>query len=171
MMAWPDRRVLAVALATTFTALAGCGELDPEVGPDRAGVPAFETVTPPGTDAGAGADAGPPCEIVDSDPGTPVTFLDVQTRVFGEYCNCHTTPGLTGITVGGLDLRTFETALAGGRTGGERDIVPGDACASFMVGKITGMPAFGLPMPRGRPALTEGDQQLVIDWIAEGARP
>ncbi len=162
--------LVALAFATLIvTALAGCGELDPEVGPDRVEVPPFEA--PTAGDAGADADIGPPCEVVDSDPGTPVTFIEVQTRVFGQFCNCHTTPGLTGITVGGLDLRTLETALAGGRTGGARDIVPGDACASFIVGKVTGMPAFGQRMPRGRPPLTADDQQLIIDWIAEGARP
>lgn len=159
------------AFALAFAALTGCGELDPEVGPDRVDVPPFESPTTPVGDAGAGADIGPPCEIVDSDPDTSVTFIEVQTRVFGQFCNCHTTPGLTGITVGGLDLRTLETALAGGRTGGASDIVPGDACASFIVGKVSGMPAFGQRMPRGRPPLTADDQQLIIDWIAEGARP
>lgn len=164
-----------LALSLALAALAGCGELDPDVGPDRVEAPGFEPPAPVETDGGdlgpGGDGAPPPCEIVDSDPATPVTFFEVQTRVFGQFCNCHTTPGLSGITVGGLDLRSLETALEGGRTGGAQDIVPGDACQSFMVGKITGMPAFGQRMPRGRPPLTEADQQLVIDWIAEGARP
>ena len=149
--------------------LAGCGELDPAIGPDRVDPPPFTPLPP--ADADIADAAPPPCDIVDSDPGTPLTFAEVQTRVFGQFCSCHTIPGGSGFTLGGLDLRDFDRVLAGGRQGGARDVVPGDPCQSFMVGKISNMPAFGEPMPRGRAPLSAADRQLIIDWIAEGAPP
>lgn len=159
------------ATLTALLALAGCGELDPAIGPDRVGPPPFEPL--PAADAGpdSDADAAPPCDIVDSDPAVPVTFADVRGRVFGQFCSCHTTPGGSGQILGGLDLRDRDKILAGGRQGGAQDVVPGDPCRSFMVGKISGMPAFGEPMPRGLAPLSAPDRQLIIDWIAEGAPP
>lgn len=163
----PARLLRWLAPLLTLVACAACGELDPAVGPDRVGPPDFEPLPP----LDGGADQGPPCDIVDSDPGTPVGFADVQSRVFGQFCSCHTTPGGSGQIIGGLDLRDRAKILAGGRQGGASDVVPGDACRSFMVGKISGTPAFGEPMPRGRAPLSDADRQLVIDWIAEGASP
>lgn len=159
----PARSVALLAL------LAGCGELDPAIGPDRVDPLPFTPL--PSADGGTTDAAPPPCDIVDSDPATPLTFGEVQTRVFGQFCSCHTTPGGSGLTLGGLDLRDRDLILAGGRQGGPRDVVPGDPCQSFMVGKITNMPAFGERMPRGRAPLSATDQQLIIDWIAEGAPP
>lgn len=155
--------------ALIAAALGGCGTLDPDVGPDRVAAPSFDPLE---TDGGAGeGDTGPTCEIVDSDPDTDVGFNDVMATVFRGFCGCHVDEGGVGMTIGGLDLRTLESALAGGRRGGADDVVPGDPCASNMVGKITGDPPFGSPMPFSRAPLTPENQQLVIDWIAEGARP
>lgn len=164
-------RRLPVALALTATlalafALAACGTLDPEIGPERVGVPGFEPTAP---DGGFG-DGGEPCEIVDSDPDTDVMFPQVLSTVFNGFCSCHTTEGGIGRTLGGLDLADHDAALFGGRRGGALDVVPGDPCASIMVQKISGEPPFGQAMPLGRDPLSAANRQLIIDWIAEGAR-
>ncbi len=152
--------------------LLGCGVLDPEVGPERVGAPGFVPLeVDGGPDADGEVDGGEACDIVDSDPDTDVRFPDITSTVIGGYCGCHVDEGGVGRTIGGLDLRTHESALRGGRRGGADDIVPGDPCASHIVGKITGAPPFGSPMPFSRAPLTAAHQQLIIDWIAEGARP
>ena len=163
MAASRRRWTIAAALAL---GLLGCGELDPELGPDRLPVPGFEQIEPDG-----GADAGPACELVDSDPDTDVTFTQVTGTVLRGFCGCHVDEGGVGMTIGGLDLRTVESALQGGRRGGADDIVPGDPCASLLVGKISDDPPFGSRMPFSRAPLTAENKQLIIDWIAEGARP
>lgn len=145
--------------------LPGCGELDPEVGPDRISAPAFDRVEPDG-----GVEPEVPCDVVDSDPGTDVMFADVST-VFRGFCSCHVEPGGVGMTLGGLDLRTVDGALAGGRRGGPGDVVPGDPCASQLVAKLSDDPPFGSRMPFSRAPLTPDNMQLIVDWIAEGARP
>ncbi len=146
----------------------GCGELDPEVGPDRIPVPGFEPIVP---DGGGDGEPGETCDLVDSDPETDVTFAEVTGTVLRGFCSCHVDEGGAGMTIGGLDLRTVESALLGGRRGGSDDIVPGDPCASLLVGKISDDPPFGSRMPFSRSPLTAENKQIIIDWIAEGARP
>lgn len=158
-------RLLPIMGALVALAL-GCGELDPAVGPERIGVPGFEHTQPDG-----GADGAASCDIVDSDPDTDVTFAEVSGTVLRGFCGCHVDEGGVGMTIGGLDLRTVESALEGGRRGGSDDIVPGDPCASLLVGKISDEPPFGSRMPFSRAPLTAENKQIIIDWIAEGARP
>mgnify|MGYP001600936926 CR=1 FL=1 len=141
----------ALALLAAL-ALAGCGELDPAIGPDLDEV----------------ADL---CAAGDSDPATAVRFSQVRERVFGQFCGCHTTPGGLGQTVGGLDLDTLEPALLGGFRSVETAVVPGDPCGSVIVQKTGLTPPFGARMPLNGASLSADARQLLIDWIAEGANP
>jgi len=117
------------------------------------------------------------CDGADSDPATAVSFArDVRPlmdrpRTEGG-CSCHTptngTP--TGIELGGLDLGSVDSLRQGGRIAGAEIVVPGDACASVLVQKISETPPFGSRMPLDGPAfLTADEQRLIHDWIAEGA--
>lgn len=154
-------------LAAALLALGGCGELDPEVGPDRISAPPFERPVP---DAAPGEEPET-CELVDSDPETAVTFMAVRDTVFRDFCSCHTTANGIGRLLGGLDLDDRDAILLGGNTGGASDVIPGDPCNSVLIAKISDTPPFGERMPRGRAPLTAVNKQLIIDWIIEGANP
>ncbi len=145
------RRVLA-ALAVALAA--GCLQrLDPDIGPL----------------------AHAPCANDDSDPSTRVSFAaDVHDGLFKtSHClGCHTPTGKTpiGLEVGGLDLSTYDTLIAGGRQSGAQIVVPGQPCESVLVQKLGEAPPFGARMPlAGPPFLTDDQLQVVADWIAEGA--
>ncbi|MCA9544178.1 MAG: hypothetical protein KC613_07295 [Myxococcales bacterium] len=140
------------AAATWAVALAGCGELDPAIGPDREALPDL-------------------CAAGDSDPATAVPFAEVRQRVFGQFCGCHTTPGGLGQTVGGLDLDTRDAILLGGFRSQENIVVPGDPCGSILIQKVGPTPPFGARMPLNGATLSADLRQLLIDWIAEGANP
>ena len=145
---------LGALAALGLALLGGCGELDPEVGAVREGA------------ALAGI-----CADGDSDPGTEVTYPDVLTQVFEPKCSCHVIAGGLGQTVGGLDLSDFDAIVAGGVRSQGRAIVAGDPCASVIVQK-TGNDTvpFGARMPLSGGTLDPVSRQLIIDWIAEGAR-
>lgn len=140
------------ALAMLGLLTLGCGELDPEIGPER------ET-------------AADICEVGDSDPNTDVTWVQVRDTVFRGRCGCHTTTGGLGQTVGGLDLDDREKALEGGFRSIDSAIVPGDPCGSIVVQKTGLNPPFGGRMPLNGAELEPDLRQLLIDWIAEGAQP
>ena len=73
--------------------------------------------------------------------------------------------------MGGLDLTSYATLREGGVVSETDIVVPGRPCDSVLVQKISGSPPFGARMPLGGPPyLSEDEQQLVRDWIAEGAR-
>jgi len=117
------------------------------------------------------------CVDTDSDPVVTVSFahdirplMDRESMAAG--CSCHTpTNGSpSGIALGGLDLGSYESMRAGGfNTGGDL-VVPGEPCSSLIVDKLSPTPSWGARMPYdGPPYLTDEEQQLVRDWIAEGA--
>jgi hypothetical protein len=122
-----------------------------------------------------GSIAHAPCSNDDSDPGRAVGFeTDIRAEIFqgGEYhcVHCHTPTGTTplGVEVGGLDLSTYATLIAGAR--GNPVVVAGQPCASLLVQKLGDAPPFGGRMPLdGPPFLEDEDLQVVADWIAEGA--
>ncbi len=132
--------------------LLGCGQLDPEVG---------STV-----------ESAEGCTLVDSDPAADVNFGQVHDELFISRCSCHTIAGGLGQTVGGLDLDTFEATERGGRISKEQIFVPGKPCESVIIQKTDprNPPPFGARMPLSGFALEDGARQLLIDWIAEGAR-
>ena len=129
-------------------------------------------------------DVGPPvrerCVNEDSDPGKDVSFGDDILRgIFGRSpgyggvgCGCHNpaSPSPIGFEIGGLELTSYQSLRAGGVNSGASVVVPGDACASVIVQKVGDGPPFGARMPfSGPPFLSTDDQQVIRDWIVEGA--
>ncbi|MFZ4737814.1 MAG: hypothetical protein ACOYM9_17800 [Bradymonadia bacterium] len=145
-------RLLVVALVL----FGGCGVGDPEIGAE--------------VDAGVPGDSPEACGLLDSDLERSVGWAAVHEAVFSKRCGCHTTPGGLGVTVTGFDLSNRAAALKGGRNS-KRAVVPGSPCESLVLAKTSSSPPFGSRMPLNGVPLSEGDRQLVVDWIAEGARP
>lgn len=132
--------------------VAGCGTFDPEVGAS------IETDAPPNG-----------CAITDSDPDAAINFEMLRDIVFRAQCSCHVEAGGIGRSEGGLDLDDYDALMAGGRNSPATAIVPGDPCASVLVQKLTNTPPFGARMPFRGFQLPAPAQQMITDWIAEGA--
>ena len=137
--------------------LAGCFEaISPDVGPLAVSV----------QDGAVGCGQ-------DSNPTLNVSFrTDVLDGVFvrGDCVDCHADDGL-GVRQSGLDLTSYTTLRTGGGRSGATIVVDGDPCASILVQKVEASPPFGRRMPyNGPPYLVTADQQILRDWIAEGAR-
>ena len=77
--------------------------------------------------------------------------------------NCLACHGETRMS--GLDLRQRDTTLKGGTRGPA--LVPGDPDASLFYKAV--LQNGDLKMPMGRPRLSEGDLQILHEWIKEGA--
>lgn len=152
----PPTRRRAAQLLLGLGLLAGalaCGELDPALGAER--------------DGGTGL-----CSEGDSDATRVVTFTEVRAQVFEPRCSCHTIAGGLGQTVGGLDLWSYEALMEGGARAPGLAAVAGDPCGSTLVQKTgTDTVPFGARMPLTGAALDPALRQLIIDWIADGARP
>jgi hypothetical protein len=139
-----------------LTAAGGCiAQVEPEVGPARAGI----------------------CKSEDSDPKHTVSYrndiLPLFERPFGMAgCQCHLpssrrTPGLDAT---GLDVSSYTSIMRGGTNSRDTAIVPGDPCMSLVVQKVSNAPPSGNRMPSdGPPYLTPKELALLSDWIAEGA--
>ncbi len=154
---WPTGRRTrgGVAIATALVAF-GCSSLEPETG----------ALTPA-------------CLDVDSDPALTVDFArDLRPLLDGKvegtkgcaFCHFPGTLGQEGFLATGLDLSTLQTLRRGGRgTPPEVIVVPGKPCSSAIVKKLQG--TFGdARMPKNGPYWEPAKLQLMIDWIAEGAR-
>ena len=148
-------RYLGILMTTLLLAGLWACELDPDVGPlQRAR-----------------------CSNEDSDPDNTMSYTrDIETiwirSVSGCGAGCHD-PGSDspiGVTVGGLDLTSYEQLLRGGARSSGNIVVPGKPCESILYLKLTPTPPFGNTMPAGGSPLSLEDRQLVHDWIAEGAR-
>ena len=97
------------------------------------------------------ADAGRPSPSFNAD------ILPILTNRCA-FAGCHVAGG-----PGGIDLRTYNTLIAGGED--EDIIIAGDARDSELVEQIVEgeMPPNGPPLPAAQ-------IQLIIDWINEGAK-
>lgn len=127
-------------------------------------------------------DVGPPlravCTDADSDPATAVSYQrDLVDGIFRradlDCVHCHTAAGDSplGLFVGGLDLGSYAGLRQGGAQAGAAVVVPGRPCQSVLYRKVVPGPPFGGRMPLdGPPFLAAADVQLIVDWIAEGAR-
>ena len=115
------------------------------------------------------------CSNADTDPDVDVSFArDIQpllSRLNGGCTACHD-PGASnplGVTLGGLDLRTYASLRRGGVTTAASIVVPGRPCESDLYLKLTAGPRFGSRMPLdGPPFFSLQELGLVSDWIAEG---
>lgn len=145
-------RLLRAGLVAIVVATTGCLEaLGPELGPEIVA-----------------------CVPEDSDPQRTISFrTDVLDGLFTRYCaKCHT-PGAVnpiGISMGGLDLSGYASLRTGGVNSGADVVVDGNPCRSVLSQKLGEAPPFGARMPRGGPFLDLAEQQVIADWIAEGAR-
>ena len=92
-------------------------------------------------------------------PSTVSWALDIQP-VFNEDCiRCHG-------GAGGLDLESYDGAIAGGNSGAI--IIPGNPDQSLLPRRLDGT----LPptMPTDGPALSSPEIDRIKQWILEGAR-
>ncbi len=155
------RRVGGALVQVVFAsaAVAACSSVDPQVGPAQAA-----------------------CVDADSNPNAKVSFAAVirpwmnrgTNDSFANGCStCHYSNAADplGIQIGGLDLTTLGSLRRGGRTSGDRIVVPGKPCESVLVQKLRGnYPAAPVRMPKdGPPYWSDKWIQAVSDWIAEGA--
>lgn len=150
------RRVMLSLVALAVAPFAACfSDLEPDVGPRIAGQ----------------------CDPSDSDSSRDVSFsrdlVPILTRAMpAAGCSCHqpSSPVRPGFELGGLDLSSYASLRRGGTNSGANIVVPNDPCASVIRMKISNAPPFGSRMPlSGPPHLTEAEEQLFHDWIAEGA--
>ena len=125
-------------------------------------------------------DVGEPLAVTcfdeDSDPDTPTSFSSDVLPSFeadGVDCTlCHTAGGANpiGLEVAGLDLGSYNSLRAGGKTSGSNIVIPGRPCESILLQKVGSAPPFGARMPlNGPPYLSRTSWLLLHDWIAEGA--
>ena len=114
------------------------------------------------------------CDPSDSDEEASVSFSQQVLPLFKRAptgmsgCSCHS-PGQFGATLAGLDLTSHAAVMRGGNIGRGNTIIPNDPCASVLIQKISPAPPFGARMPLNGFYLTEPEQQLIRDWVAEGA--
>jgi len=141
------------ALAAVALAVLGACALEPDVGPLLAGT----------------------CKNADRNPDARVSFANDIRPLFNRTtagCGCHMPsaagPG-TGTQLSGLDLSSLASLRVGGASSGSRIVVAGEPCSSILYLKIEQAPPFGSRMPLGGPALSDVEEDLVHDWIAEGA--
>ena len=139
--------------------VAGCSlDYSPQVGPILAAP----------SDGGDAAAETFGCKDVDSNPAVSVSFSgDVRPLMLRAPggCGCH----LQRVT-SGLDLSSYASMRRGGINSGTNIIIAGKPCESILAQKISRTPPFGSRMPfNGPPYLSADEQQLVRDWIVEGA--
>ena len=147
-------RALAIALGTLM--LGACiSEIEPDVGPVRAGI----------------------CKSEDSNPQHSVSYrndiLPLFERPLGMAgCSCHlpSSRRTVGIDATGLDVSTYTAIMRGGTSSQDTVVIPGDPCMSLVVQKVSNAPPSGNRMPSdGPPYLSPKEIALLSDWIAEGA--
>ena len=120
----------------------------------------------------------PRCNDADSNPAVSVSFKDQIRPIMNgavpgpkPCANCHYHSGGTqeGLIATQLDLETLGTLRKGGVNTRDDIVVPGSPCKSAIVGKLRGT-YDGARMPRGGPYWSDAQIQLMMDWIAEGAK-
>ena len=76
-----------------------------------------------------------------------------------------------GTDLGGLDFTTLRSLREGGGTSGRNVIIAGKPDDSALVQKLRGTYPYGTHMPKnGPPFWSKAEIQLVVDWIAQGAK-
>ena len=161
-------KALTISLTLlTLLIIIACGGLTPQTPPEPA--TATETVIQP-TQPAASTNT-PLSSPIPTDTSTPATeapieapvasvsFINDVLPIFENSCNkCH---GVEQIKEG-LDMRTYETLMAGSFNG--TVITPGNAEDSFLVQQL-----LEGEMPKRGPKLTLEQIQIIINWINAGA--
>ena len=115
------------------------------------------------------------CRNRDSDPDVEVSFKDDILKGIikgvGMCVPCHDPDGKTpqGYQVGGLNLTSHGSLMAGGVNSAADIVIPGEPCNSRLLQKVGASPPSGSRMPLVGNPLSAKHQQLIADWIAEGA--
>jgi len=98
-------------------------------------------------------------EVPTETPVASVSFINDVLPIFENSCNkCH---GVEQVKEG-LDMRTYETLMAGSFNG--TVITPGNAEDSFLVQQL-----LDGEMPKRGPKLTLEQIQIIINWVNAGA--
>lgn len=121
------------------------------------------------------SDSGPViagvCRDEDSDPDVDVSFRAVIQPKLQMGCGCHNPAGnASQIDATGFSVGDYPALRRGGQASGDRIVVAGKPCESFLYLKLSDAPPTGARMPVNGPYWTRADMQLLHDWIAEGAR-
>jgi len=119
-----------------------------------------------------------PCDNQDSDPERAIHYReDIFEGIFSRpeiaCVRCHTPAGETpfGVQETGFDLSSYASLRRGGDRTGSAIVIDGDACSSLLVQKVGPAPPLGSRMPlSGPPYLSPTDEQVLRDWIIEGAQ-
>ncbi len=113
------------------------------------------------------SDHGDPLEV-EGPPGgqDPVSFASDVQPIFDAQClGCHGAGGNAGLDLrSGLSYANL-VGVAANNSAGDL-VVAGDGLASVLLQRLTGNPGGFMP-PAG--PLPESNQEIVADWIAEGA--
>ena len=140
-----------IALTLAVVTLAGCGLLGSDAGEVIAGN----------------------CDQEDSDPEVDVSYLaQIQPRL-QMGCTCHNPiPPASGVAIDatGFSVGDYDSLRRGGNNSGDKIVIPGDPCGSFIYQKLSDAPPTGVRMPISGPYWSRSDMLLLHDWIAEGAR-
>jgi WD40 repeat protein/mono/diheme cytochrome c family protein len=98
--------------------------------------------------------------------GEKVSYHQHVKPIFQAQCQgCHQPAKQSG----GFEMTNFARLLAGGESG-VKAVVPGNPDESYLVDEITPDKNGKAEMPRGAPALSATDIDLIRRWIAEGAQ-
>jgi uncharacterized membrane protein len=96
----------------------------------------------------------------------PITYAGVAPIISKHCVKCHAGKGMMGPPPEGYRLDSYESILA------SRDrarVIPGSAAASELVRRIRGRSLPRMPFD-GPPYLDEAEIELIVSWIAQGAR-
>lgn len=138
--------------------LAGCGAGD-GTGLDQFGQPISENPTDPGVPL---PDEGPDAS----------KFSRIQQEIFTPICAvCHSGSGAPlGLALDSLEVSAANLINMDSATNSSfKRVLAGDADNSFLYMKVSGNPVAGNQMPLGQTPLSADAQQLIKDWINEGA--
>ena len=93
--------------------------------------------------------------------------LDVQPILQSRCVSCHQLDG-EGVKASGLDLSSYEGLMKGTKHG--PIIVPGDPLVSNLNVLIEGRASASLRMPHNQRPLLRAQQDIVRDWVKQGAK-
>lgn len=115
-----------------------------------------------GDSSGSANDGGDTGGGAATSAAADVTFASaVQPIIEAKCAKCHVEESKSG-----LSLASLESALAGGKKGG--DVLPGDADGSLLYQMVAGLAEKRMP-PKGDP-LSDAEIATIKSWIDGGAK-
>ena len=164
------RKALTISLTALTFLITACGGQATHASRPPGPATATEAVTRPTHPAAAPTNPLVPlpiaidtptsaAEVSIETPVASVSFINDVLPIFENSCNkCH---GVEQVKEG-LDMRTYETLMAGSFNG--TVITPGNAEDSFLVQQL-----LDGEMPKRGPKLTLEQIQIIINWVNAGA--